>query len=246
MLGKSLTLSLERGTRITGREGRHGRKAMAAKLIGIYYKLLSHYGKQDWWPASGRFKPSEWEICMGAVLTQNTNWRNVERALENMEKGKVTAPADIKNISSKKLEALIRPSGFFSQKASNLKELAKFVLAYENFEKFSEQATREELLKIKGIGHETADSILLYACGRPFFVIDAYTRRVFHRLGLIGEGWGYEKLREFFENSLPKKPALYNEFHALIVRHAKTICRKEPLCSACPLEKICEKNGLDS
>ncbi len=210
----------------------------------IYSTLFSHFGRQKWWPASGGFKPAEWEICVGAILTQNTSWNNVEKALANLKKERIIAPEDIINIEIKKLEELIRPSGFFSQKTKRLKEFAKFVLSFENFEKFKEKVTREKLLAVKGIGPETADSILLYACGRPVFVVDAYAKRIFYRLGIIENNLNYEDIKNFFEKNLPRDTKLYNEFHALIVGHGKTICKKEPLCSQCTLEKMCEKRGV--
>jgi endonuclease-3 related protein len=193
---------------------------MAVDLPVEYEKLLKAYGPQAWWPMRRGFAPKEWEVCVGAILTQNTNWRNVERALDVLSENKAVSPADVLEIKNEKLEQLIRPSGFYRQKAIRLRTLAEFVLSFGSFEKFRNKVERRELLKVKGIGPETADSILLYACGRPHFVIDAYTRRFVRSLGLKIP-LDYESLRQHFENSLPKDVALYKEFHALIVEWGK-------------------------
>ncbi|MBI4176257.1 MAG: endonuclease III domain-containing protein [Candidatus Aenigmarchaeota archaeon] len=224
--------------------------------LAIYRKLLSHYGSQGWWPASGGFRPREWEICVGAILTQNTSWNNVEKALLNLRKNNCVSVKGMIDVDTRRLENMIKPSGFFRQKADRLKILASFVNSFSksgdkiagrhsgSFEDFRRNVTREGLLGVKGIGPETADSILLYACGRPYFVVDAYTRRIFHRLGLLEHNLDYEKTRNFFESSLPKDANLYNEFHALIVNLGKDTCRKKPLCSQCPLERVCRKRGV--
>jgi endonuclease-3 related protein len=193
---------------------------MPSRLMKAYEKLLKIYGHQNWWPRKHNFRPPEWEICVGAILTQNTNWKNVERALENLAKANVVSPEDVKNIEIEKLEELIRPSGFYKQKALRLKTFADFVLSFGSFENFKKKVERNELLKVKGIGFETCDSILLYACGRPFFVIDAYTKRFVRSLG-IKTKMDYESLRRYFERRLPKDLSLYKEFHALIVEWGK-------------------------
>jgi len=208
------------------------------KLEGIYKKMLAHFGPREWWPVSNGFAPPEWEVCVGAILTQNTNWRNVERVLDNLKNEKMISPTDIKNIDKASLERLVRPSGYYRQKAERLKTFADFGLSFGAFPGFSKNVTRERLLGVKGLGPETADSILLYALGRPVFVIDAYTKRVFRRLGIIDSD-DYEKLRKFFEESVPKDAEIYKEFHALIVEHAKNYCRKRPLCSGCVLRDGC-------
>jgi endonuclease-3 related protein len=192
---------------------------MAVDLHAEYKKLLKAYGPQAWWPMKRGFAPKEWEVCVGAILTQNTNWRNVERALDNLIKNKVVTPEATLKISAKKLEQLVRPSGFYRQKAERLKTLAKFVLGFGSFEKFR-KVERHKLLKAKGVGPETCDSILLYACNRPYFVIDAYTKRFVRSLGLK-PARDYEPLRAYFETRLPKDVALYKEFHALIVEWGK-------------------------
>jgi len=183
-----------------------------------YKELLKKHGKQNWWPSVTRKK---FEICIGAILTQNTNWRNVEKAIANLIDVDAIDPVAILNMPTNKLEGLIRPSGFFRQKAKRLKEFSEFVLSYGSFEKFAKNVTREELLDVNGIGKETADSILLYACGKPYFVVDAYTRRLFSNLGLIKGDEEYDDIRQLFESKLPKNVELYKEFHALIVKHGK-------------------------
>lgn len=201
-------------------------------LARVYETLLDSFGPQDWWPMQRGFRPREWEIELGAVLTQNTSWKNAEAALRNLKSAGIVSREDMTRIPEKKLASLIRPSGYYRQKAKKLKGLAEF----------SGEPDREKLLGIWGIGKETADSILLYAYGRPFFVVDAYTIRVFSRLGLIGEQWGYERVREFFEKNLPRKASIYKEYHALIVELGKGFCRKRPVCDGCPLGSMCKAN----
>jgi len=196
-------------------------------LLKIYSKLLKEHGHRKWWPVSGFTEPKGWEICIGAVLTQNTAWKNVEKALSNLKNANCTTVDDIFKIDVRKLRKLIRPSGFFNQKTKRLKIFSRYIV--DNFgsvENFLKNVTREELLKVNGIGPETADAILLYACNKPYFVVDAYTERIFSRLGIIDESWKYEQVRELFENNLPRDVKIYQEFHALIVKHAKECCKK--------------------
>lgn len=208
------------------------------KLTEIYQKMLAHFGPREWWPVSNGFTPPEWEICVGAILTQNTNWRNVERALDNLKNEKMISPTDIKNIDKAALERLVRPSGYYRQKAERLRIFADFVLGFGSFPGFSKNVTREQLLDVKGLGPETVDSILLYALNRPVFVIDAYTKRIFSRLG-FKDGKNYEGWKRLFVSGLPKDAGLYKEFHALLVELAKNYCKKKPLCSECPLQNEC-------
>lgn len=191
----------------------------------IYKMLLKKYGRQNWWPISGNFDPPELEICIGAVLTQNTNWKNVEKALESMISQKRTSARSIANCPIEVLEQTIRSSGFFRQKAERIQELCKFILSFEG--DFYRDITREQLLALPGIGPETADAIMLYACGKPFFVIDAYTRRMFSRFGIIKGNEDYETLRAFFESRLPEDVEMFKEFHALIVEHEKRVSKDE-------------------
>ncbi len=195
-------------------------------LIKVYKDLLKHHGHQDWWPASRSFKPREWEVCIGAILTQNTAWGNVELALDNIYNARLLTVEDIAESDLRTLKKLIRPSGFFNQKSVKLRNLSRFVLSFGSFKNFKNKVTREQLLAINGIGPETADSIMLYACGKPYFVVDAYTRRIFSRIGVLDGNKNYEDIRKIFENNLPKDVELYKEYHALIVRHAKECCGK--------------------
>jgi endonuclease-3 related protein len=207
-------------------------------LIELYERLFDYYGPQGWWPVDIDYHlkhgtdPRE-EIVIGAVLTQNTAWKNVERALENLKRRSALSFKGIMELSTKKLENLIKPSGYYRQKAIRLKEVCGALSPVSKVETIS----REELLRIRGVGRETADAILLYAGSRLFFVIDAYTKRLIHRL--YGVNGNYEELRKLFEDSLPRELNLYKEFHALIDRHAKVYCRKSPLCDKCFLKSIC-------
>jgi endonuclease-3 related protein len=208
------------------------------ELIPIYRKLLSRFGRQGWWPMTNGFSPPEWEVCIGAILTQNTNWLNVERALLNLKNERIITPADMSGEKEDSLREAIKPSGFYRQKAARLKTFADFVLGFGTFGEFKRTVTRGQLLNVSGLGPETADSILLYALGRPVFVIDAYTRRVFSRLGFKNSN-NYEEWRLFFESGLPKDVNVYKELHALIVELAKKYCKAKPLCNMCLLNKIC-------
>jgi len=209
-------------------------------LMDVYASMLHRFGQQHWWPVQHEFYPKEFEICVGAILTQNTNWRNVEKALAALSALGLTSPESIASVTLEELGNAVRPSGFYKQKAERLKIFSEFILSFGSFRRFRERVTRQEMLNVKGIGPETADSILLYALSRPVFVIDAYTKRIFKRLG-YGSRKGYDEWREFFERHLPKDPALYMEFHALIVELAKRHCRAKPLCSNCPLIDTCPR-----
>ena len=189
-------------------------------LLRAYKNLLREFGPQAWWPVKHDFEPKEFEICLGAILTQNTNWKNVECTLENLSRNKILTPEHILETKTGKLEEIIRPSGFYRQKAERLKTFSGFLLTFGSFQDFTKKVKRKDLLEVKGIGPETCDSILLYACGRPYFVIDAYTKRFVRDLGLKTKT-DYETLREYFESRLPKDPELYKEFHALIVEWGK-------------------------
>jgi len=211
----------------------------------IYKTLLSHYGPQGWWPIKGKYKEDhkhkprsslqKFEIMVGAILTQNTSWSNVEKALTQLRKDvlKIT-PLAIDRTPEHKLAQSIKSSGYHNQKARKLKALV-------NFLNTNKKISRDNLLTIWGVGPETADSILLYAYNHPTFVIDTYTKRVFNRLGITKET-DYHKLQEMFHNSLKPDHKLFNEFHALLVQHAKEHCKSKPVCANCPLENQCKKN----
>jgi len=208
------------------------------ELIILYEKLLEHYGEQNWWPVDEEYHekhgtdPRE-EVVIGAILTQNTNWKNVEKALSNLKEEKLLSFKGIRVSSKEKLEELIKPVGFYRQKAKYLKN---FVNTYESIRDL-ESVSREELLKVKGVGRETADAILLYALNRHSFVIDAYTKRLLSRLWNLDGN--YEELKRFFEENLPRDLKLYKEYHALIDEHCKSVCKKKPNCDLCPLTDFC-------
>lgn len=210
------------------------------ELLEVYNKLMDHFGPQDWWPIENDFTPPEFEVCVGAILTQNTNWSNVEKALINLKREGLTNPEVLKDSDLSVIEKAVRPSGFFNQKALRLKIFSDFVLSFGDYSNFRKTVKREDLLKVNGLGPETADSILLFSLGRPVFVIDAYTKRIFTRLGLKIED-KYESWRSYFESNLPKNERVYNEFHALIVELAKTSCKKKPDCENCVIKKICSQ-----
>lgn len=210
-----------------------------SELMKIYQLLLERYGRRNWWPADSPF-----EMAIGAILTQNTNWQNVEKAIANLSAAGALSCAALCTLPRERLEELIRPSGFFRQKAERLQRFAGYLREnyQESLEKMLQQPLaplRKELLALKGIGPETADSILLYAGEHLSFVVDAYTGRLFSRLGLLNGTEKYAQIRTFFMQQLPAQAALYNEYHALIVIQCKEHCRKRPLCPGCPLESVC-------
>ncbi len=208
-------------------------------LMHIYQTLLDHYGPRNWWPAETPF-----EVVIGAILTQNTNWSNVEKAIANLRQANALTVETLLNLEVEQLEQLIRPSGFFRQKTERLQLFCRHLDSHHqgNLATLLMQGLnpiREELLCMKGIGPETADSILLYAGQYPSFVVDAYTGRLFSRLGVLSGKEKYAEIRKFFMSRLPQDVQLYNEYHALIVIHCKDVCRKKPLCDNCPLEFYC-------
>lgn len=209
-------------------------------LLAIFRSLESRFGAQQWWPAETPF-----EVITGAILTQNTAWTNVEKAIANLKAANALAPAALSRLSPTELEQLIRPAGFFRQKTARLRHVTTILV--EHYGSDVEQLcggpldeARNRLLALPGIGPETADSILLYAAHRPSFVIDAYTRRIFARLGLLDGSESYDAIRARFMAELPPDVPLFNEYHALIVTLAKRHCRKrQPACSTCPLLASC-------
>ena len=196
----------------------------------VYNMLLKKYGKQNWWPISGRFAPKELEICVGAILTQNTNWKNVEKALDNLIKAKKLSAEDIASTRLSALEKLLRPSGTYRQKARRIKDFANFIVNFDG--DFYKDVTRDQLLAVKGIGRETADSILLYACNKPYFVVDAYARRLFSQIGIIKGNEDYDEIRGLIEKNLLRDVHTYREFHALIVENGKKKARAAKVLSA--------------
>lgn len=211
---------------------------MKPQLESIYRKLYSRFGPQHWWPADSAF-----EVMVGAILTQNTNWQNVERAIANLKKRGDLDFKKLFRLPEKKLALLIKPAGYYNIKARRLKELLKFLDAHcgtdiKQLCRQNTRALRRKLLSVKGVGEETADSILLYALNKPVFVVDAYTKRIFSRHGFIPQDATYEQAQELFMGSLKADAKVFNEYHALIVRLGKEHCLKnKPRCAGCPLEK---------
>lgn len=216
---------------------------MSVTLGELYERLLSHYGPQGWWPGESPF-----EVLVGAVLTQNTSWKNVARAIENLREADLLDPVKLYEVDPEELAELIRPAGYFRLKTARLRNLLRFVVEQYDGSLDAMFATdletlRHELLAINGIGPETADSILLYAGQLPTFVIDTYTHRVLARHGWIEFGLDYHTLQEHLHSSLPVEVPLYNEFHALLVRVGNEHCRKQPKCEGCPLEPLLPASG---
>lgn len=214
------------------------------RLMEMFDLMLDHFGPQNWWPADDAM-----EMMVGAILTQNTNWKNVEKAIDNLKKKKWLSLKELHMVSVQDLAELIKPAGYFNIKAKRLKNFVAFMMeAYGgNLSRFFEERTpalRSGLLSVKGIGPETADSILLYAAHRPVFVVDAYTYRVLHRHGLADEQATYDDIQAIFMDHLPEEPGLFNEFHALIVRTGKNYCKRIPFCNLCPLESWGPSNAL--
>ena len=206
------------------------------KLTLFYETLLQHYGPQHWWPGQSGF-----EVMVGAVLTQNTNWSNVERAIANLRRAGVLDARKIDRLSHEQLAEHIRPAGYFNVKARRLKNLVHwFCTEYDaRLESLGElpiDRLRAELLSVNGIGRETADSIVLYALDKPTFVVDTYTYRVLTRHGCIYPESGYEEIKDYCERNLPTDTAMYNELHALLVQVGKNHCKPRPKCEQCPLE----------
>ncbi len=203
----------------------------------VYDKLFAANGKQHWWPGNSAF-----EIMVGAVLTQNTAWTNVERAIASLKRNRALSPRAIVKTHPRRLARWLKPSGYFNIKAMRLRAMCQWLIGQGGTRKIAKLPTdelRHRLLAVHGIGPETADDILLYAFNRPVFVIDAYTRRIFARLGLIGGTEDYETLRRIFEDALDSKAGLFNEYHALVVVHGKDVCRQRPLCDRCCLAGDC-------
>ncbi len=217
-----------------------GTSLAAAGALRTYYDaLFAAHGPQHWWPGRSAF-----EIIVGTILTQNTSWNNVETAIRNLRREKLLTPRAIEDVSLARLARLVRSSGYFRQKAKKLKCFAGFLRSeyggsIARMFRTPTAVLREKLLSVHGIGPETADSILLYAGKHPVFVVDAYTRRLLERHQLAMPTQGYEEIRQLFERRLPGDAALYNEFHALIVRTGKEYCRtRNPRCSECPLHSF--------
>lgn len=223
-------LYVKEGVSTVGRKGKI--------LIEMYERLLRTVGPRHWWPGESPF-----EVIVGAILTQNTSWTNVEKAIDNLKKAGILSPLGIRGLERDELSQAIRPSGFYRLKASRLKRFVDFF--YDEFagdmsrmRSQDLESLRERLLKVNGIGPETADSILLYALEKPIFVVDAYTKRIFSRHDLISERWGYGEVQDMVMGELGRDVGIYNEFHALLVFLGKSWCRRIPHCGGCPLEGL--------
>lgn len=203
----------------------------------LYSALRDHYGQQDWWPGDSPF-----EVMVGAILTQNTAWSNVEKALANLVAADVLSLTHMLRLPEPDLAALIRPAGYFNLKARRLQNLCRWlhncggVMALSSWET---GRLRDALLGVNGVGMETADDILLYALDRDVFVVDSYTQRFFARIGITDGGDAYDSLRATVERELGGGARVFAQFHALIIAHGKALCRKKPLCDTCPLRSIC-------
>ncbi len=213
----------------------------AEALTDIYNRLFDHYGPQHWWPGETPF-----EVIIGAILTQSTAWANVEKAIANLKASGLLDPISLDEIATAKLATLIRPSGYYNAKAVKLKACVERLNrehdgSLDNLFALDTGELRKELLSIHGIGPETADSILLYAAHRPVFVIDAYTKRIIGRLGLAPSSDSYEAFQQLFMENLPHDEGMFNEYHALLVRHGKDVCRKTPRCEGCCLAGLSSK-----
>ena len=208
------------------------------QLLEIYERLFHAFGPQHWWPGRTRF-----EIIVGAILTQNTSWANVAKAIANLNDAEALDPTTLHELDLDRLQTLIRPAGYFRLKAKRLRNFTQWLFdEYDSdlkrLDEIDTRRLREELLSVSGIGPETADSILLYALDRPVFVVDTYTARVAIRHQLIDPDITYDQLQDLFQSNLEPDVKLYNEFHALLVHVGKDFCKPKPKCAGCPLEPL--------
>ena len=205
--------------------------------------MYSHYGPQGWWPGDTPF-----EIAVGAILTQNVAWVNVSKAIANLKEEKLVTPKKLAGADPDIVKSLIRPAGYYNQKAQTLRDFlswfSRYRYSFSMLQKRSTDELRRELIMINRIGPETADSILLYALERKLFVVDAYTKRIFSRVGVLNEKEGYQQVQEFFHRDFSGEIQEYNEYHALIVAHGKDVCKKNPLCDHCCIKNLCLRRGL--
>lgn len=217
------------------------------RLMDIYERLHARFGPQDWWPGETTL-----EICLGAVLVQNTSWANAARAIDNLKKEGLLTEDALEKVRRDRLARLIRPARFFNMKAKRIKGFVAYLSNHfegdvDNFLSLPTEKLHEELMGLDGVGRETADSITLYAAERPVFVVDAYTKRIFSRLGHFEASKNGDKdylaLQERLTAHLPREAALFNEYHALLVRLGHTFCRPKPKCEECPLRAVCPYPG---
>jgi endonuclease-3 related protein len=209
------------------------------KLLPDYYcKLVEHFGPRNWWPAETPF-----EVCIGAVLTQNTAWKNVEKAIDNLKTASLLDPLRLHKTTYEDLAQIIRPAGYYNVKAKRVRNFVDLLVQKYQADilllfSLSKEELREELLSVSGIGKETADSIILYAAQKPIFVVDAYTKRVLWRHNLVEEHADYDTIQDLFHDNLPHDMGLFNDFHAQIVAVGHHYCKKKPLCGNCPLARF--------
>ena len=214
---------------------------MNSKTLKQHFNKLNElYSTENWWPASSKF-----EVMVGAILTQNTSWSNVDKAINNLKNSIDLHPLNILRTSNEILEILIYPAGYYRVKTRRLKAFCEMMIAEFDGSEYKMQQlpwqeTRSILLNVNGIGPETADDILLYALNKPVFIVDQYTMRIFSRLGYRPIYDSYEEWQTFFMQSLPHDADLFKKYHALIVSHSQRLCRKAPLCEACPLNEVCQ------
>jgi len=226
------------------------------KVEEIYSIMAASYGKQGWWPVfskvTGRSEygtgapkddDERFEIVIGAILTQNVAWKNVEKGLESLKRNKILSPRKLHKAENEIIASCIRPTGYFNQKTIKIKNFLNWFkgmnYSFDELKSIKTQVLRESLLSVNGIGPETADSILLYALNRKIFVIDAYTKRIFSRLGFLSSDDSYDSVQNFFQKEFNGTVKRYNEFHALIVAHGKDVCKNKPLCSGCCVKHLC-------
>ena len=238
---------MKSSARISNCEGEQftPRTLTGQRLMEMFDLLLSHFGPQNWWPAR-----TELEVMIGAILTQNTNWVNVEKAISNLKNKDLVSLDRLVSIPIGDLAKVIRPAGYYNIKAKRLKNLVDFILdRYDgDLEGLLQEETerlREGLLSVNGVGPETADSIILYAAKRPLFVVDTYTHRILSRHAMAGEEATYYDLQGLFMDHLPEDAPFFNEFHALIVLTGKNFCRKKPLCEHCPLNQWGSQDNIN-
>jgi endonuclease-3 related protein len=208
------------------------------RLTDVYRRLETEFGDLGWWPGESPF-----EVAVGAVLTQNTTWRNVEKAIERLKDADLLSAEAFQNVTTEELAGYIVPAGYYNVKARRLKSLVGFLWAecggrVEALAEIPVAEARRKLLAVNGVGPETADSILLYAAGVPTFVVDAYTHRILYRHGLVPEESGYDEVKAVFEDNLEPDTDMFNKFHALLVKCGHIYCKPKPKCGGCPLEGL--------
>jgi endonuclease-3 related protein len=219
-------------------------QSLRQALIDIYRRLLDCFGPQHWWPAEEPF-----EVIVGAILTQSAAWGNVEKAMANLKRAEALSSAKLRRLQLPRLAKMVHPCGYYNAKALKLKSFAFWLGNHYNDDldrlfAVNTDDLRQQLLSVHGIGRETADSILLYAADKPVFVIDAYTRRILSRISLVPGKDSYDGYQALFMEHLPADAAMFNEYHALLVRLGKDFCRRHPLCPQCCLKDICQLAAL--